>query len=91
VPDGGECVPGRYRAVDRPGISLSVGTEIFRLTLDPGTVRAHETLVIDASIVRLPDAVDPDTGNELTQRMQATVDAEVARGPVPACEVVPTS
>jgi hypothetical protein len=87
VPDGGQCVPGRYRRVDRPGLSMSLAPDLFRITVAPGTVRAGETLVIDASLVRLPDRVDPDTGYQISDAFTAWVDAEVAQGPVPPCVV----
>lgn len=88
VPDGGACAPGRYVPLERQGISLEVGVERFRVVLDPGTIREGDTLVIDASLVLLPDHTDPETGIESTGGFRATVDAEVARGPVPPCTPV---
>lgn len=91
VPDGGQCAPQRYRPVARDGggIAVSTGSELFRITLEPGTIRDGETLVIDASLLELPDSVDPDTGLLGTGGIRVYVDAEVAPGPVPACSPVP--
>lgn len=92
VADGGECAPDRYVSVQRRlGIRLEIGQERFKVTLDPGTVRDGETLVIDVSGVPVPDSVDPETGNQLTDGFRSWVSAEVANGPVPACTPIPPS
>lgn len=93
VPDGGVCAPGRYVPIETGGggISLSMGTDMFRITLDPGTIRDGETLVIDASLVELPDSVEPDTGLLNTGGIQVIVNADLARGPVPACSPIPAT
>ena len=90
VPDGGECAPGRYLPIAGRGLGLSVGTDMFRVTLEPGAVREGETLVIDASLVRLPDSVDPETGIQSTDGFRAIISAEVTRGPVPTCTPIPS-
>ena len=90
LPDGATCAPGRYTPVDSAGgIALRMGSDLFRITLDPGTVRDGETLVIDASLVRLPDSADAGSGTVQTGGINVYVSAEVARGPVPACVPVP--
>lgn len=85
VPAGGQCVPGRYAPIDRSGIAVTMGSDLFRITLDPGTIRAGEILVVDASILRVPDSTDPVTGDESTNGSQVVVQADVAQAPVPGC------
>lgn len=85
VPDGGQCLPGRYFPIDRQGIALEMGSDLFKITLEPGTIRAGEVLVVDASILRVPDSTDPVTGVESTHGSRVTVQADVAQAPVPAC------
>jgi hypothetical protein len=73
------CAPGRYTEVDREvGMSLSIGTDLVRVTLAPGAVRDDETFVMVLS-------VEP-----VTDGMSSSVLAEVARGPVGACDPVPS-
>ena len=91
VPDGGQCTPGRYEPIPRKGITLTMGSNLFRITLDPGTARDDEILVVDASILRLPDGIDPKTGFEQTDGSRVIVQAELAHAPVPACVPVPAS
>lgn len=93
VPNGGACAPGRYVPIESGsgGISLSLGIDQFRVTLDPGTVRDGEILVIDASLVELPDSVEPGTGLLDTGGIQVVVDAAVTQGPVPKCSPIPAA
>lgn len=85
VPDGGICAPGRYVPIDGRGIRLTLGADLFRIALAPGAVRDGETLVVDASLIRLPDSVDRETGIRSTDGATVNVDANVASGLVPAC------
>lgn len=75
--DGLQCAGGRYAALDRRDMMLSVGSDRFTVTLGPGTVRDGETFVVSASVVPLPNGV------------RAAVDFGVAAGPVAPCSPVP--
>lgn len=94
VPDGGECAPGRYAVVDRDltGLSLTVGSDRFEVSLPPGAVRDGETFVIAASLVPIPAIGDPDgDGIATLEGSRVWVQADVAAGPVAECTVVPES
>lgn len=84
VPDGGQCRRPGLLETDASGIVLEVGSETFRVRLEEGAVSARETLVIDASIERLPDTVSAE-GFEMTDRTSVWVSFEVVTGPVPEC------
>ncbi|NYG56704.1 hypothetical protein [Nocardioides perillae] len=84
VPDGGQCRRPGLVETDASGITLSVGDETFGVELEAGAVAAGETLVIDASMQRLPDAVSPE-GYRETDRAEVWVSFEVATGSVPEC------
>lgn len=86
---GQQCRPGRYRPVPGPtrDLFLSVGEQSFEVRLGPGAVRDGETLVISASLRRIPAIGDPDgDGIEELGGVGGRVDAEVARGPVGECD-----
>ncbi len=90
VPDGGQCAPGRYVPIDNAGgISLSLGTDVFRIVLDPGTVQDGQTLVVDASLVKLADSIDSNSGLRNTGGIGVYVNAEIAQGPIEACVPIP--
>jgi len=91
VPDGGQCTPGRYEPVDRSlsGMTTGVGTGLLKVMLPPGTVRDGETFVLAASLVRLPDSVQPN-GIKNEDGFRAWVEFDVTAGPVGPCEVVPS-
>jgi hypothetical protein len=90
-PDGGQCErPGTTPVADRPGIDLAIGTDMFRIDLNPGTVRDGETLVIDGSMVEFPDEPWRD-GQRITGKFRSWVDARVVTGPVTPCVPVAPS
>lgn len=73
------CAEGRFTEVAREvGMSLSIGEDMVRVTLPPGAVRDGETFVMVLSVESITDGIG------------SSVSAEVARGAVGPCEVVPS-
>ncbi|MGF9756723.1 hypothetical protein AAII07_16105 [Microvirga sp. 0TCS3.31] len=93
LPDLQECAPGRYAEVDREvGIALQIGQEMVKVTLPPGAVRDGETFVMVLSVEamtqdELSDIEERD-GQRVVEGTRSSVTAEVATGPVGACDVV---
>ena len=83
VADGGECTRPGVTVVERRGISLSMGADLFAVTLAPATVRAGETLVIDASLVPVPPTEEGGIRSE--EGVRIWVSAEVVAGDVGTC------
>ena len=79
--DRQECAPRRYTPVDRSlsGMQVSMGSDLLRVTLPPGTVRDGETFVMAVS------------GDSVVDRGGFTgwSDFDVTAGPVQPCSVVP--
>lgn len=76
LPDGKACAPGRYAAVDTPGLTLGVSAERFEVTIPPDAVGQDDTFVLSAAVVPLPDGVS------------ASVSFDVAQGPIGPCRVI---
>jgi len=93
LPDLQECAPGRFAEVEREvGMSLQIGEEIVRVTLPPGAVRDGETFVMVLSVETMTQdelsGIEEREGQRVVEGTKASVSAEVASGPVRACEVV---
>ena len=89
-----ECAPGRYVEVDREvGMSLQIGQEMVKVTLPPGAVRDGETFVMVLSVEAMTQDelsdMEEREGQHVVEGTKSSVTAEVAAGPVGACEVVP--
>ena len=94
LPDLQECAPGRYAEVDREvGMSLQIGQEMVRVTLPPGAVRDGETFVMVLSVEAMTQNelsdIEERGGQRVVEGTRSSVAAEVASGPVGACDVVP--
>jgi hypothetical protein len=91
-----ECAPGRFAQVEREvGMQLQIGQEKVKVTLAPGAVRDGETFVMVLSVEAMTrdelsdiEEEEPD-GHRVLEGTRSSVSAEVASGPVGACEVVP--
>ena len=61
LPNKQECAPGRYTPVDRAlsGMRVSMGADLLRVTLPPGTVRDGETFVMAVSGEATPPSTEP--------------------------------
>jgi hypothetical protein len=79
LPTNKACQPGRFSEVDTPGLSLSVGANLFEVTIPAGAIGAGDTFVLSA-------AVTP-----IDQGVRAIVDFGVAQGAVAPCTVVNAS
>lgn len=79
LPTDTQCLPGRYTAIDTPGLSLQVGSDLFKVTIPAGGVGAGDTFVLSAAVTATDNGV------------RAIVNFDVARGPVAPCRVVPAS
>ena len=75
LPPGTACRDGRYDDVTRSGLALSVGADMFKVTIPPGGVGQGETLVLSAAVQPL----DGGTG------VRAAVSYGIARGPIAPC------
>ena len=84
VPDGGQCTRDGSTVVDRRGIALELGEDLFSVTLAPGVVQDGETLVIDASLRSLRPTEEGD-GVRSEGGVQVWVSAEVVAGDVGTC------
>lgn len=79
LPMDTQCLPGRYTAIDTPGLSLQVGGDLFKVTIPAVAVGAGDTFVLSASVT-------PTDGG-----VRAIVHFDVAQGAVAQCQVVPAS
>lgn len=79
LPSDTKCLPGRYTEVDTSGSSLSVGSNLFEVTIPPGAVGPGDTFVLSAAVTPSGYGV------------RAIVSYGVARGTVAPCEVVAAS
>ena len=89
-----ECAPGRFVQVERQvGMSLQIGQEKVKVTLAPGAVRDGETFVMVLSVEAMTQDelsdVEEREGQRVVEGTKSSVTAEVAGGPVGACDVVP--
>jgi hypothetical protein len=96
LPDLQECAPGRYGEVDREvGIALQIGQEMVKVTLPPGAVRDGETFVMVLSVEAMTQDelsdIEQRDGHRVVEGTRSSVTAEVASGPVGACDVVAAS
>lgn len=92
VPDRQECAPGRYVPVVRrlPGLGLTMGSDLLRVTLPPGSIRAGETFVLAVSGEAIPPQSEPDDDGVIDGGgFAGWTDFNVTAGPVRPCE--PTS
>ena len=76
LPTGKACQPGRYARIDTPGLMLSVGADLFEVTIPPGAVGEGDTFVLSAAVTPIDRGV------------RASVHFAVARGAVAPCTVV---
>ena len=81
LPTGTACRDGRYDEVDAPGLALSVGADLFEVTIPPGSVGRGETFVLSAAVTPLDDG----TGAHVV------VGYGIAAGPVAPCTTVAAS
>ncbi len=79
LPTDKACLPGRYREVDTPGLSLTVGGDLFKVTIPPGAVSQGNIFVLSAAVMPIDKGV------------RAIVDFGVAKGAVAPCAVVDAS
>lgn len=92
VPDGGRCAPGRYSpAPGERGMSYTVGEDTFEVTLAPGSVHGDETLVIAASMVRVPPGSISENGIRDEGGVEVWLQADVVQGTVRPCVPVAAS
>lgn len=93
LPDRQECAPGRYTPVDRSlsGMQVSMGSELLRVTLPPGTVRDGETLVMAVSGEAIPPSSSkPAQGGVVDLGgFSGWTDFNVTARSVQPCAVVP--
>jgi hypothetical protein len=76
LPEGKQCAPGRYTAVNTPGPTLGVSSEFFEVTIPPGAVGQDDTFVLSAAVVLIQDGVS------------ASVEFDIAHGAVGPCRVI---
>lgn len=86
LPPGQVCREGRFTEAALPGLMLAVGSDTFSVTLPAGVDR-RQTFVLSASVQEFPDRTRSD-GIIESDRFSASVDAEMASGPVAPCEPV---
>lgn len=79
LPTDKACQPGRFADFATPGLSLSVGADLFEVTIPPGAVGQGDTFVLSAAVTPIDDGV------------RAIVDFGVAQGAVAPCTVVDAS
>lgn len=96
LPGRSTCADGRYEPVGRRvGLRLTIGQELVRVTLPPGSVRDGETFVMAWSVDPLTaqelDAVPTEDGVTTVDGFASSVVADVTAGPVGSCEVVPAA
>lgn len=81
LPSDTTCQEGRYDEADPHGLALSVGANMFRVTIPAGAVGQGETFVLSAAVTPL----DGGTG------VRAAVSYGIARGTVAPCVSVDAS
>ncbi len=79
LPAGKQCARNRYTAVSGPGLMLGVGQNMFEVTIPAGAVGKGDTFVMSASVVPIEN------------RVTASVEFDIAHGPVKPCRVVDAS
>lgn len=93
--DRQECSPGRYTPVDRSvsGMGISMGSELLRVTLPPGTVRDGETFVMAVSGEAIAPSSSKPSQDGITNEggFRGWTDFDVTAGPVQPCRTVPSS
>lgn len=75
LPPGKKCASGRYTALDTPGLSLTIGADMFEVTIPPNAVGKDDTFVLSASVVPFPNG------------FRAAVDFDIAHGEVAPCQI----
>lgn len=92
LPRRQECAPGRYTSVDRrlPGMEVSIGSQLLRVRLPPGTVRDGETFVMAVSgqVVAPASSKPSQDGVTDSGAFSSWTDFDVTAGPVAACKPV---
>lgn len=92
LPSRQECAPGRYAPVGRSlsGMGVSMGADLLRVTLPPGTVRDGETFVLAVSGGAVPPTSTGPSEDGITDLggFSGWTDFDVTAGPVQACRVV---
>lgn len=95
VPDRQECASGRYAPVDRSlsGMGVSMGSQLLRVTLPPGTVRDGETFVMAVSGEAIPPSSSEPSQDGIIDMggFSGWADFDVTAGPVQPCRVVPST
>lgn len=95
LPDRQECAPGRYTPVDRSlsGMGVTMGSQLLRVTLPPGTVRDGETFVMAVSGEAIPPSSSEPSQDGIIDMggFSGWTDFNVTAGPVPPCRVVPSA
>jgi hypothetical protein len=93
LPERQECAPGRYTPVARrlSGLKVSMGTQMLRVELPPGTVRYGETFVMDVSGEAVPPSSSEPSEDGVIDRggFIGSGEMDVAAGPVQPCSAVP--
>ena len=91
--DRQECAPRRYKPVNRSlsGMQVSMGSELLRVTLPPGTVRDGETFVMAVSGKDVPPSSSEPSEDGITDLggFAGWTDFSVTAGPVEPCTVTP--
>jgi len=80
LPEGQKCAAGRYAAVPTTGLTLSVSSATFEVTIPANAVSAEDTFVLSAAVVPLSDG-----------GVQAIVDFDIASGAIAPCRRVDAS
>lgn len=94
LPELQTCAPGRYQVVDRahPGMMASIGERQISVTLPPDTVRDGEAFVLTWSVLPMTDEemtqIAGSSGGLATDGFTASVEFDIATGPVAPCEPV---
>ncbi|MEO5709591.1 MAG: hypothetical protein ABIQ59_07205 [Nocardioidaceae bacterium] len=95
VPDGQQCAPRRYTPVDRrlSGMGISMGTNLLRVTLPPGTVRDGERFVMAVSGVAVPPSTSEPSEEGVIDGggFSGWADFSVTAGPVQPCRIEPST
>lgn len=95
LPDMQECAPGRYTPVDRSlkGMSVSMGSELLRVTLPPGAVRDGETFVMAVSgeVIPASSSEPSEDGVTIGAGFSSWLEADVTAGSVQPCAAVPST
>jgi len=95
LPDRQECAPGRYTPVDRTlsGMVVTMGSQLLRVTLPPGTVRDGETFVMAVSGEAIPPSSSEPSQDGIIDMGGFSVwaDFNVTARPVQSCRVVPST